>query len=184
MQARSVEERVVLVDLHDNAVGEMGKMEAHRKGVLHRAISVFVFNSEGEMLLQQRAESKYHCGGQWSNTACSHPRPGEVVAQAADRRLWEEMRLACDLAHRFSFVYRAEFDGGIVEHEFDHVFVGICDQEPTPNPDEVDNFRWANVGAVRREMTERSGKFTPWFRICFERAVSAPRINQTATTQE
>lgn len=166
----------MLVDLHDNPIGEMGKMEAHRKGALHRAISVFVFNRQGEMLLQRRAEHKYHSGGDWSNTCCSHPRPGEPVAKAADRRLWEEMKLACDLSHHFSFVYRAEFDGGLVEHELDHVFIGICDDDPDPDPEEIAEYRWATVEAVRDEMTERSEDFTPWFRVCFERVVAAPRL--------
>ena len=176
MSNTSLEERVVLVDLHDRPIGEMGKLEAHQKGALHRAISVFVFNVQGEMLLQRRADHKYHSGGLWSNTCCSHPRVGEPVARAADRRLWEEMKLACDLSHHFYFVYRAEFDRGLVEHELDHVFIGICDDQPDPDPDEVSEYRWATVDDVRREMTEHAGDYTPWFRICFERVVSAPRL--------
>ncbi len=170
------EDQVVLVDLHDNPLGEMGKLEAHQKGVLHQAISVFIFNRLGEMLLQRRAEHKYHSAGKWSNTACSHPRPGEEVARAADRRLWEEMKIASDLRHQFYFVYRAEFESGLVEHELDHVFIGLCDDQPEPAPEEVAAFRWATVDAVRRDMTERPQDFTPWFRVCFDRVVVAASV--------
>ncbi|MFT5141456.1 MAG: isopentenyl-diphosphate delta-isomerase [Rhodothermales bacterium] len=165
-------ERVVLVDKDDVPVGEMEKMEAHRLGVLHRAISVFVFDRKGDMLLQRRAAVKYHSPGLWTNTCCSHPRPNEDVQDAASRRLGEEMGLACELHRRFSFTYRAEFEGGLIEHELDHVFVGRSDDVPRPHPDEVSDWRYASVPQVRSEMELHPERFTPWFRICFERAVS------------
>lgn len=171
MQDHQLDHPVVLVDEHDAPLGEMAKLEAHEKGLLHRAFSVFVFNSRGELMLQRRAEDKYHSGGLWSNTCCSHPRPGESVETAAHRRLWEEMRLRCDLFSHFSFVYRAELDRGLVEHEYDHVLVGQSEVDPDPNPSEVAGWRWAPIDAIRRELSERPGDFTAWFRICFDRAV-------------
>jgi isopentenyl-diphosphate delta-isomerase len=169
----STEERVVLVDEQDQPLGEMEKLEAHRQGVLHRAISVFVFNGSGELLLQRRAAHKYHSAGLWTNTCCSHPRPGESVAEAAERRLMEEMGMDCPLTAQFSFVYRAEFEDGLIEHELDHVLTGHSDAEPTMNPDEVAEWRYASIEAVRDEMAAFPERFTPWFRICFERAVAA-----------
>ncbi len=177
------EERVVLVDSDDRPVGEMDKLQAHREGVLHRAISVFVFNSEGELLLQRRAPGKYHSGGLWTNTCCSHPRPGEPVSKAATRRLQEEMGMACDLEPRFAFVYRSELDGGLVEHEFDHVFVGTSDSEPVPDPAEVSEWRYASPEAIRHELEERPDRFTTWFRLCFESAVEAAPDRPIVTQQ-
>ena len=165
-----MEERVVLVDLNDHPVGEMEKMEAHVKGRLHRAFSVFVFNRKGELLLQRRAVNKYHSAGLWTNTCCSHPRPGEDVSRAADRRLWEEMGLVCDLNRRFSFVYRSELEKGLVEHEYDHVFVGWTDTAPRPNPEEVDGCRYLSVDAIRGELEVDAASYTIWFRTCFEQA--------------
>jgi isopentenyl-diphosphate delta-isomerase len=127
-------EHVVLVDAFDNDIGTMGKMEAHQVGALHRAFSVFVFNSSGELLLQRRAIDKYHSGNLWTNTCCSHPRAGEPTLDAAHRRLREEMGMACDLTDMFSFTYRTEFDDGLIEHEIDHVFVGYSDEAPNPVP--------------------------------------------------
>ena len=166
-------EEVVLVDREDRPVGRMEKLEAHRRGLLHRAFSVFVFNHRGEMLLQRRAMDKYHSSGLWSNTCCSHPRPGEAVERAAERRLWEEMGMACDLDRRFSFVYRADFSSGLVEHELDHVFVGWSDAVPSPNPGEVAEWRYATPDEIRAEMEGDPALFTAWFRICFERAAEA-----------
>ena len=167
------EEHVVLVDSDDRPLGTMEKLQAHRQGVLHRAISVFVFNRNGELLLQRRAIGKYHSGGLWANTCCSHPRPEEPIGQAAVRRLREEMGMACDLEPRFAFVYRSELDGGLIEHEFDHVFVGYADAEPDPDPSEVSGWRYASPDAIREELEQDPGQFTSWFRICFESAVDA-----------
>jgi isopentenyl-diphosphate Delta-isomerase len=173
MPMRNQAERVVLVDMDDCPIGEMEKMEAHRRGVLHRAISVFVFDRHGQMLLQQRAAAKYHSPGLWTNTCCSHPRPDEPVQSAAARRLKEEMGMTCSLERRFSFVYRTDFDDGLVEHELDHVFVGWTDDAPQPDPEEVAGWRYAPTHVVREEINRNPQHFTTWFRICFERAVAA-----------
>ncbi|MDB4951366.1 MAG: Isopentenyl-diphosphate delta-isomerase [Gemmatimonadetes bacterium] len=164
------EERVVLVDPDDVETGTLEKMMAHREGALHRAFSVFVFDAAGRMLLQRRAAAKYHSGGLWSNTCCSHPRPGEDVAAAAARRLREEMGFACPLRPAFTFVYRADVGGGLTEHEYDHVLVGRFDGEPVPNPDEVEAWRWTDPAQVAREVEETPDAFTFWFRVVFREA--------------
>lgn len=158
-------EQVVLVDAADRAIGMAEKLSVHREAKLHRAVSVFVFNAEGALLLQRRAATKYHSAGLWSNTCCSHPRPGEDPLEAARRRLEEEMGLACDLYPVFRFVYRAELGGGLVEHEYDHVFAGWSDQDPRPDPREVAEWRWAAVNELCAEIAERPGDYTPWFRL-------------------
>ena len=134
-------EYVILVNNNDQPLGAMEKMEAHEKGVLHRAFSVFVYNTEGNMLLQKRADSKYHSPGLWSNTACSHPRTGENVDDAAHRRMMEELGFDCDLEKAFTFIYKSDVGQGLIEHEFDHVYVGTSDQLPNPNPDEVGDYK-------------------------------------------
>lgn len=166
-----MEEQVVLVDSRDNERGTMGKLEAHEKGELHRAISVFVFNDQGEFLLQRRAGSKYHSAGLWSNTCCSHPRPGERPHQAALRRLEEEMGIRCDLRFAFAFLYRAEFDSGLTEHELDHVFVGEFSGEPEPDPLEVAEWRWIAPDDLAAELASSPDRFSAWFPIALERLV-------------
>lgn len=166
----SAEEQVVLVNTLDEAQGTMEKMDAHRKGLLHRAFSVFILNSKGELLLQQRAHHKYHSGGLWTNTCCSHPRDGEDVVEAGHRRLVEEMGMQCQLSKGFDFIYRSELDQGLVEHEFDHVLFGRSDVNPRPNPEEVADFRYVTFAALREELAATPDRFTTWFRICFERA--------------
>src|SRR5687767_9845264 len=133
-------DQVILVNENDEQLGVMDKMEAHHKGVLHRAFSIFIFNTKGEMLLQQRAEHKYHSGGLWTNACCSHPAPGEETNDAAERRLQEEMGFSTSLVKVLDFTYRAEFDNGLVEHEFDHVYLGLYNGDIHPNPDEVQNY--------------------------------------------
>jgi isopentenyl-diphosphate delta-isomerase len=160
--------QVVLVDAEDREIGRMEKQEAHVKGSLHRAFSIFVFNSEGEMLLQRRAPGKYHSGGLWSNTCCGHPRPGEGLEEAALRRLQEEMGFQCPLAHAFSFIYREEV-GALVEHELDHVFIGTYDGAPAINPGEVSEWRAVPTASLVREVRDRPGDYTVWFRICLDR---------------
>jgi isopentenyl-diphosphate delta-isomerase len=165
-----MEEHVVLVNTLDQNEGTMEKMEAHREGRLHRAFSVFILNSRGELLLQQRAHHKYHSGGLWTNTCCSHPRDGEDTIEAGKRRLIEEMGMQCQLEKGFDFIYRSELDGGLVEHEFDHVLFGMSDVKPTPNADEVAGYRYVSFADLRVEMSANPDGFTTWFRICFERA--------------
>jgi isopentenyl-diphosphate Delta-isomerase len=162
-------ESVILVDDKDVEVGVMGKMEAHLTGTLHRAISVFVFNEKGEFLLQQRAHEKYHSGGKWSNTCCSHPRPGERVIDAANRRLREEMGMNCNLTPWFSFKYRAELDNGLVEHEYDHVFIGISDQQPKLNPTEAAAFKYISREVLEADIHQHPAQYSEWFKLCFER---------------
>ena len=159
------DERVVLVDRNDFPMGTARKLEVHRTGALHRAFSVFVMNSNGEMLLQQRALGKYHTGGLWSNTSCGHPRPGEPVDAAAARRLEEEMGFSCTLEHRYGFVYRADLGNDLGEHEYDHVFTGTFDGLPAPDEAEVRAWRWERPQKILEDMDLRGHLYTPWFRI-------------------
>ena len=163
---------VIVVDENDNAKGVMEKMEAHQKGVLHRAFSVFVFNSAGELLLQQRADHKYHSGGLWTNTCCSHPAPGEEVADAAMRRLKEEMGFNCELSHAFSFIYKAHFQNGLTEYEFDHVYIGYSDSIPLLNKDEVQDWKYINLQNLSQDMEENPGIYTAWIKECFKMVVN------------
>ncbi|MFN6378835.1 MAG: isopentenyl-diphosphate Delta-isomerase [Flavobacteriales bacterium] len=158
-------ESVVLVDAYDNELGTMEKMEAHEKGLLHRAFSVFVFNNNDELLIHRRAIEKYHSGGLWTNTCCSHPRPGEDLSNAAHRRLMEEMGFDCELQHSFSFVYHAQLDKGLVEHELDHVFIGLFNGVPNINRDEVCEWRFVGLKELSEEMQNHPEMFTEWFKI-------------------
>jgi isopentenyl-diphosphate delta-isomerase len=162
-------DNVILVDTHDKPIGQMEKMEAHMRGELHRALSVLVFNTAGEILLQQRAFSKYHTPGLWSNTACSHPRPGEVSLEAATRRLAEEMGFTTSLNESFDFIYKAHFDNGLIEHEFDHVFFGIYDGVPDINPEEANDYKWVKPGWLMEDMRSTPEVYTVWFRIIMEK---------------
>jgi isopentenyl-diphosphate delta-isomerase len=161
-------EMVIIVDPHDRQIGVEEKMQAHREGKLHRAFSVFVFNDKGEMLLQKRAPQKYHSGGLWTNACCSHPRPGETVEQGAVRRLNEEMGFVCELKKAFHFIYKAALDGGLIEHEFDHVFIGSYNGEIHPHANEVADYRWLNVQDLERELEHFPERYTVWFKIAFE----------------
>lgn len=160
-------EEVILVDEADRPVGVMEKIEAHRRALLHRAFSVFIFNSRGDMLLQQRASDKYHSGGLWTNACCSHPRPGEDTLEAAVRRLFEELGFRTALEKAFSFTYRAEFGNGLTEHEFDHVFIGVDDQEPKPDRREVSDYRYQSMNDIEAALRDRPEEFTIWFRLAF-----------------
>lgn len=160
-------EHLILVNEQDEMVGTMEKMEAHQKAMLHRAFSIFIFNSKGEMLLQQRAEEKYHCGGLWTNTCCSHPRPEEDTAAAAKRRLQEELGFTTPLKKVFDFVYKAPFSNGLTEYEFDHVFFGEYEGDLKPDPKEVAAVRYLSVNTIRSMMEEEPTQFTPWFHIAF-----------------
>lgn len=160
--------KVILVDAHDQALGLMDKMEAHLKGELHRAFSVFIFNDAGELLMQQRALHKYHGAGLWTNTCCSHPQWGEKVLDSAHERLSFEMGLACELQFRFAFIYKAAVENDLMEHEYDHVFFGYSNAMPQPNPDEVVAYRWMSKSAILAEINDFPERFTYWFKaiIC------------------
>lgn len=160
---------VILVNEQDEPVGVMEKMEAHRQGLLHRALSVFIFNSEGKWLLHKRAQNKYHSGGLWTNACCSHPRPDEDTATAASRRLKEEMGLTCDLKFLFSFQYRADVGDELIEHELDHVFIGRTDDSPTADPAEASDWSFFTAEEVENHLKETPERFTAWFRMIFER---------------
>ena len=162
------EEKVILVDKNDNQVGLMPKLEAHEKGILHRAFSVFIFNSKYELLLQKRASSKYHSGGLWTNTCCSHPREGEDISDAANRRLDEEMGIKTSLRKVYDFIYKAELDNQLTEHEFDHVFYGVCDNDPILNKDEAEDFKWVDMETLNNDIIKNEDNYTVWFKIAFE----------------
>ncbi|WP_299053564.1 isopentenyl-diphosphate Delta-isomerase [uncultured Polaribacter sp.] len=163
-----MEEQVVLVDEKDNPIGLMPKMEAHEKAVLHRAFSVFVFNKKGELMLQQRAASKYHSPLLWTNTCCSHQRDGETNLQAGKRRLQEEMGFVTSLKELFSFIYKAPFDNGLTEHELDHVMVGYFEDSPIVNKEEVEDFKWMKLSDVQLDIENNPQEYTAWFKIIFK----------------
>ncbi|SDS12029.1 isopentenyl-diphosphate delta-isomerase [Polaribacter sp. KT25b] len=163
-----MEELVILVDKNDNQIGEMPKMEAHEKAVLHRAFSVFIFNIKGELMLQQRAAHKYHSPLLWTNTCCSHQRSGESNIEAGERRLQEEMGFTASLNEVFSFIYKAPFDNGLTEHELDHVLIGYFDDEPNINKDEVEAYKWMQLDDVKSDIEKNPIIYTEWFKIIFK----------------
>ena len=171
-----MEEEVILVNEQDEASGTMEKMEAHRKGVLHRAFSVFIFNPKGEMLLQQRALGKYHSPGLWTNTCCSHPRPGESVEGAAARRLKEEMGIETALEKIFDFVYHTEFDNGLTEYEFDHVYTGTYNGTFTPDRQEVNDYCFRSMEDIEEDLRQRPEKYSSWFLIAFPKLIQELKI--------
>jgi isopentenyl-diphosphate Delta-isomerase len=160
-------EEVILVNEQDEETGIMEKLEAHRKAVLHRAFSVFIFNHKGEMLLQQRSLHKYHSGGLWTNACCSHPRPGEETMAAASRRLNEEMGFQTPIKKIFDFTYKAEFDNGLTEFEFDHVFAGEYNGIITADPEEVSDYCFKDLEAIRQSLKSHPKKYTAWFHLAF-----------------
>ena len=162
------EEKVILVDENDNQVGLMPKLEAHQKGLLHRAFSVFIFNSKYQLLLQKRAISKYHSGGLWTNTCCSHPREAEDILDAANRRLLEEMGIKTNLRKVFDFIYKAELDNELTENEFDHVFYGVFDENPTLNKEEAEDYKWVDMETISNDIIRNSDNYTVWFKIAFD----------------
>lgn len=163
------EEHVILVDEKDREIGTMEKMEAHRQAVLHRAVSVFIVNSKGEWLLQQRALNKYHSNGLWTNACCSHPRPGETSQETALRRLQEEMGMKADLHELFHFTYREELDNSLTEYELDHVFVGVSDEKPNINTDEVLNWKYVSYRELAQDIAKHPENYTVWFLKIVER---------------
>ncbi len=161
-------EYVILVNEKDEPLGLMPKLEAHEKGMLHRAFSVFVLNKQGELLLQQRAASKYHSPSLWTNTCCSHQQEGERNIEAGKRRLFEEMGFVTELTEVFSFIYKAPFDNGLTEHELDYVLIGTYDGNPNINPDEVESFKWMTLDAVKADIEKHPETYTAWFKIIFK----------------
>ena len=162
---------VLLVDEQDNLLGLMDKIEAHEKALLHRAFSVFILNDKGEIMLQHRALDKYHSPGLWTNTCCSHQQQGESNIEAATRRLQEEMGFTAELKEIISFIYKAPFDNGLTEHEYDHVLVGHYNGKPQINPNEVADWKWMPVDAIRHDIQNRPEIYTEWFKIIFDRYV-------------
>ncbi|WP_455865221.1 isopentenyl-diphosphate Delta-isomerase [Pantoea agglomerans] len=160
---------VILVDRHDRPIGRMEKLEVHQKGLLHRAVTVYVFNSRHQLLLQQRATGKYHCGGLWSNTTCGHPFPQESTQHAAERRLREEMGMRLSLDPAFELSYNLPMGNGLTEHEYGHVFFAFSDEQPQPNPEEAGGWRYASLNEIEQEMQRYPERFTPWFLHTFAR---------------
>lgn len=164
-----MEEYITLVDENDNVVGAAEKIGAHRNAMLHRAFSIFIFNSRGELLIQQRSEKKYHSPGMWANTCCGHPRPGETLEGAAHRRLREEMGFDAPLAKAFSFIYKCEFENGLTENEYDYVLIGKWDGEPKKNPDEAADYKWISKDTLEEDIKKNPDKYTLWFKIAWEK---------------
>lgn len=163
------EEQVILVNEKDEPIGLMPKMEAHEKALLHRAFSVFIFNDKKDLMLQQRAAHKYHSPLLWTNTCCSHQREGESNLAAGKRRLQEEMGFVAELKETTSFIYKAPFDNGLTEYEFDHIMVGYFNDEPNINPDEVADWKWMSLEAVKEDIAQQPGIYTEWFKIIFDK---------------
>jgi len=168
----ALEEKVILVDSSDRQVGIAEKLQAHQDGLLHRAFSIFVLNSQGQLLLQRRAKHKYHSGGLWTNTCCSHPRPNEMTLDAAHRRLQEEMGFDCELQEIFSFVYQAKLDHELTEYEFDHVLLGYCDREPVLNPEEAEDWKWIDLKVLQADIQKNPQSYTYWLRDCCDRFIT------------
>lgn len=167
-------EKVILVNENDEAIGEMEKLEAHQKGLLHRAFSVFIFNQKGQMLLQQRSQGKYHSPGLWTNTCCSHPFPGEKTLNAAKRRLMEEMGIEAELQYMDSLLYKtsavtAGFENGLTEYEFDHIFTGKTNIDPVINKEEVESFAWLSLTDIKAAIKSSPNQYTHWFKLAIEK---------------
>ena len=164
-----IEEQVILVNENDEQIGLMAKLEAHEKAVLHRAFSVFIFNTKNELMLQKRAAHKYHSPNLWTNTCCSHQRDGETNIEAGTRRLQDEMGFVADLEESISFIYKAPFDNGLTEHEFDHVMIGYHNDEPKINFEEVSDWKWMSLEDVKVDIAVHPELYTEWFKIIFDK---------------
>lgn len=174
----NIRNTVVLVDQYDNDIGVMDKLEAHQSGSLHRAFSIFLFNTSGQILLQQRAFEKYHGGGLWTNACCSHPQLGEDILASAQDRLLYEMGLVCDLQRIFTFTYQAKVENGLIEHELDHVFVGHVNDMPIPHPEEVEDYRWWDIKELQQDISLRNKEYTTWFKMSLPRVLHLVQQNQ------
>ncbi|HLD85599.1 MAG TPA: isopentenyl-diphosphate Delta-isomerase [archaeon] len=167
-----MKEMIILVDENDKQIGIMEKIEAHSNGAhLHRAFSIFVFDSAGKMLLQKRAKTKYHCPGIWTNACCSHPNDGETLEKAVHRKLKQEFGFDCPLHKAFNFTYKAPFDNGMTEWEFDHVFIGTYDGKINANPDEIDEWKYVDIDELKKDVKKNPEKYTPWFKISLDRVL-------------
>lgn len=165
-----MKEFVILVDQFNNQIGVEEKIKAHELALLHRAFSVLIFNKDGELLIHQRAAEKYHCPWLWSNTVCSHPRPWEDTEQAAHRRLWEEMGFDCQLSFIDHIVYKAEFDNGLTEYEYDLIFMWVVDTITVkPNPEEIQNYKWIWLAELQQDMQKNPSLYTPWFSLVLQK---------------
>ncbi|TYB70475.1 isopentenyl-diphosphate Delta-isomerase [Bizionia gelidisalsuginis] len=178
-----LEEKVILVNEKDEQIGLMPKMEAHEKALLHRAFSVFVFNDKNELMIQQRALSKYHTPGLWTNTCCSHQREGESNLEAGKRRLQEEMGFVTELEERTSFIYKAPFENGLTEHEYDHIMIGRFNGEPLINPEEVEAYKWMLLEDVKMDMKNNPEVYTAWFKIIFDKFYEFININDESNSK-
>jgi isopentenyl-diphosphate delta-isomerase len=176
-------EHVILVNEQDEAIGTMEKMEAHRKGILHRAFSILLFNSKGEMLLQQRALNKYHSGGLWTNACCSHPLPGETMEAATRRKLYQEMGIDLPTTFAYKFLYRTTLDHDLIEHEYDHVYIGYHDGEPAINRDEVADWKYIDLLLLREDMRSHPAAYTYWFKLIVEQGLEFGHVGHTVLTK-
>lgn len=167
--------KIILVDKKDNEIGVGEKLKVHQEGKLHRAFSIFIFNSKGKMLLQKRAKTKYHSPGLWTNTCCSHPGPNKNLEEEAKRRLKEEMGINCQLREIFSFIYKVNL-GSLIEHEFNHVFIGKFNGKPTVNAKEADDWEWINTKELKKDVRKNPEKYAYWFRLILDRVL---KIHQT-----
>ncbi|PQJ96636.1 isopentenyl-diphosphate Delta-isomerase [Chromatium okenii] len=174
---RDAIEQVILVDNNDQISGVAGKLDAHRDGLLHRAFSILIFNTHGELLLQRRANGKYHFAQHWSNTCCGHPRPQELTSMAAQRRLKEEFGIATPLTERAQLVYRAEdINSGLIEHEYLHIFYGVYTDDPQPDPSEIGAWRWMKLSAIQRALQLYPHWFTPWFHLLIDKVMTEHQL--------
>jgi len=169
-------EQIILVDESNKEIGFGEKIKIHQEGKLHRAFSIFIFNSKNELLLQRRASRKYHSGGLWTNTCCSHPRVGEKTGEAAHRRLKQEMGFDCFLKKIFSFIYRVKFENGLVENEYDHVFFGRYDGKVIPNKKEAEDYKWVSLGKLKKNMQKNPREYSYWFKIAISKLFILPSL--------
>lgn len=170
-------EQVILVNEKDEEVGQMEKLEAHQKGLLHRAFSILIFNSKGEMLIHQRASSKYHSGNLWTNACCSHPEPGETIEVAGQRKLFQEMGIRCHLTYSHKFLYETGLDNNLTEHEWDHVLIGKYDADPVCNTDEVKAWKYQSIEFLKSDAAKHPDRYTSWFKIILQQPELSSKLN-------
>lgn len=165
-------EHIILVNENNEEIGQGEKIKVHQEGRLHRAFSIFIFNSKGELLVQKRARMKYHSGGLWTNTVCSHPRVGENIEDAAHRRLKEEIGFDCPIKEIFSFIYNIKFNNGLTENEYDHVFIGRFDGKIVPNLEEAEDWKWINLEELKKSLKENPERYSYWFKIALDKLLN------------